>query len=109
MKTRFGLFKPLVQWLICVPLSVSGFGSLACGAEILISTQADFNAYREATLAPGDSVRFERGRVFTGMFAPRAVGTPGNVITITAFGLAASTAWMTDSTLRVLNRLVSAS
>lgn len=76
----------LSKWLICVPLSLLFFGPLAFGADIHISSQADFDAYREATLNPGDNVLFESGKVFTGMFAPKAVGTPDKVITITANG-----------------------
>jgi hypothetical protein len=62
------------------------FAPLAYGEDIHISTQADFDTYRQATLDPGDNILFERGKVFTGMFAPKAVGLAGNVITITAFG-----------------------
>lgn len=58
----------------------------AFGADILISTQADFDRYRKATLAPGDRVLFERGKTFNGMFAPTAVGTAEKVITISAQG-----------------------
>ena len=58
----------------------------ALGAEYRISTQEDFDLHREATLSPGDRVLFERGKEFTGMFAPVAVGAPDGVITITTFG-----------------------
>ena len=79
MKTR--------AWLIpFLLLTLSGFSPLSFGEDIHISTQADFDTYRGATLAPGDRVLFERGKVFTGMFAPVTVGTSGNVIIITAFG-----------------------
>jgi hypothetical protein len=86
MKTRNWLYGQLKRYLIGLPVLLLGFAPLTHGAEIQISTQADFDTYREATLDPGDTVLFERGKVFTGMFAPRAVGAPGNVITITAFG-----------------------
>lgn len=58
----------------------------AYGAEIHISTQEDFDRYRQATLSPGDRVLFERGKIFNGMFAPVAVGSTDQVIEITAFG-----------------------
>ena len=60
--------------------------SIGLGEDFLISTQAEFDALRQATFAPGDNVLFERGRVFNGMFAPTAVGASGNPITISAFG-----------------------
>jgi hypothetical protein len=59
---------------------------LAFAADYHIATQEDFDRHREATFAPGDRVLFERGREFIGMFAPRAVGTEENVITITSYG-----------------------
>ncbi|WP_145060461.1 hypothetical protein [Adhaeretor mobilis] len=59
---------------------------MAISADYHISTQADFDTYRQATFSPGDNILLERDKVFTGMFAPRAVGTPGNVITISAYG-----------------------
>jgi hypothetical protein len=59
---------------------------LAFAADYHIATQEDFDRYREATLEPGDRVLFERGREFTGMFAPKAVGAEGQVIIITARG-----------------------
>ena len=60
--------------------------SLAAAEDFFISTQADFNTHRQAILAPGDQVLFERGSVFNGMFAPSAVGTANNVIRISTFG-----------------------
>ena len=60
--------------------------SIGLGEDFLISTQAEFDALRQATFAPGDNVLFERGRVFNGMFAPTAVGASGNPIPISAFG-----------------------
>ena len=54
--------------------------------DFFITTQAQFDALRQATFAPGDNVLFMRGRVFNGMFAPTAVGASGNPITISAFG-----------------------
>ena len=59
---------------------------LAFGTDYYISSQANFNTYRDATFSPGDNILFERGQVFTGMFYPNVLGTPGNVITISAYG-----------------------
>ena len=86
MKTRCTLIKQLTQSLICVLLSIGCYGPLAIGADFNISTQADFDTYRQATFSPGDNILFERGKVFTGMFSPTTVGTPGNVITISTYG-----------------------
>lgn len=61
-------------------------GSIAVGADYLISTQADFDTYRTATFSPGDNVLFERGKTFTGMFSPTTVGAAGNMIKISTFG-----------------------
>jgi len=58
----------------------------AFGTDYYISTQADFDTYRDAVFFPGDRILLERGGVFTGMLAPRGNGTPGNVITISAYG-----------------------
>ncbi len=68
---------------LCGPLSADP-GALA--ADYFISTQADFDNYSRATFAPGDNILFERGKTFTGMFAPNTAGAPGNVITISTFG-----------------------
>lgn len=55
-------------------------------ADYYISSQADFDAHRQAVLAPGDNVYFERGKVFNGMYSPTAVGTNNQVIRIGTFG-----------------------
>lgn len=60
--------------------------SIVAGDVFLISTQAQFDAARQATLAPGDHVLFERGKIFNGMFAPTAVGNSVSPINISAFG-----------------------
>ena len=60
--------------------------STVIGEVFLISTQAQFDAVRQATLAPGDHVLFERGKVFDGMFAPTAIGANGFPINVSAFG-----------------------
>ncbi len=86
MKTKCALIKQLTQSLICALLSILCYGSLAIGADYLISTQTDFDTYRQATFSPGDNILFERGKVFTGMFSPTTVGTPGNVINISTYG-----------------------
>ncbi|MEE4217826.1 MAG: hypothetical protein V2I48_09465 [Xanthomonadales bacterium] len=72
-------YRYLASLLFCI-------SPVVFGADYFISTQEDFDRYREATLAPGDQLLFERGKEFNGMFAPRAVGAPGQVITISAFG-----------------------
>lgn len=78
-------FRQLYRQLACVLLTL-GFISLADAADFHISTQADFDNHRQATFAPGDNIYFERGKTFTGMFAPNVVGEQGNVITISASG-----------------------
>ena len=61
-------------------------GTAEPGEDFYISTQAQFDALRQANLGPGTNVFFERGKVFNGMFAPNAVGAPGDPVTISAFG-----------------------
>ncbi|TWU27592.1 hypothetical protein Pla144_23690 [Bythopirellula polymerisocia] len=65
------------------------YGPLAICADYHISTQADFDTYKQATFSPGDNILFERGKVFTGMFAPTTVGNNGRVITISSYGTGA--------------------
>ena len=77
---------PSRRWLTLALLWLLGSRSIAVGADYFISTQADFDTYRQATFAPGDNILFERGKVFNGMFAPTAVGTANNVVTISAYG-----------------------
>jgi len=60
--------------------------SLAMAEDFFISTQADFDQYREATFAPGDQILFERSQTFEGMFAPTVVGTSAQPIRISTFG-----------------------
>ncbi len=60
--------------------------SLAIAEDFFISTQADFDRYRQATFAPGDQILFERKRTFDGMFAPNVVGTSARPIKISTFG-----------------------
>lgn len=55
-------------------------------ADFYISSQRDFNAFYNATFSPGDNIYFEKGKVFTGMFAPTVVGTESNPINISTFG-----------------------
>ena len=61
-------------------------GTAGPAEDFFISTQAQFDALRQANLGPGTNVFFERGKVFNGMFAPNAVGAPGDPVTISAFG-----------------------
>ena len=75
-----------VQRTILVLFCCLCASSTGLGDDFLISTQAQFDELRQATFAPGDNVLFERGRVFNGMFAPTAVGAPGNPVTISTFG-----------------------
>ena len=60
--------------------------SLATAEDFFISTQADFDRYRQATFAPGDQILFERRQTFEGMFAPNVVGTSDQPIMISTFG-----------------------
>lgn len=78
---------PLRHWLhptLCIAALLST--SIGRAADYFISTQADFDTHRNGVFAPGDNIFFERGKSFTGMFAPTAVGAPGNPITISTFG-----------------------
>ncbi|MCP4044615.1 MAG: hypothetical protein GY732_01330, partial [Gammaproteobacteria bacterium] len=78
--------KQQTRRFIClVPFSIF-ITAQVYGADFLISSQTDFDTYREATFQPGDSILLERGRVFTGMLAPETVGTAENLITISSFG-----------------------
>ncbi|MHC5112700.1 MAG: hypothetical protein ACYTHJ_22825 [Planctomycetota bacterium] len=73
-------------WLTALTIVFLGFVPSAHAKDYHISTQADFDTWREATFAPGDNILFERGKVFTGMFAPVVVGAPDGIITIGAYG-----------------------
>jgi len=64
--------------------------SLAMAEDFFISTQADFDRYRQATFAPGDRILFERRQTFEGMFAPTVVGTSAQPIRISTFGTGTS-------------------
>ncbi|MCP4047010.1 MAG: hypothetical protein GY732_13605, partial [Gammaproteobacteria bacterium] len=86
MKTAIDLVSRLTRSVTCLSLTLLSFAACVHAADYQISSQADFDKYRDATLQPGDKVLFESGKVFTGMFAPKAVGTPDNVIVITAYG-----------------------
>jgi len=72
--------------VLCAFLGLILINGFAFGTDYYISTQADFDTYRDATFSPGDNILLERGKVFTGMLEPRGSGTPGNVITISAYG-----------------------
>ncbi|QDT00915.1 hypothetical protein [Adhaeretor mobilis] len=86
MRFKTTHFERLPQALLCALALLLCPGPLARGADFYISTQADFDTYRQATFSPGDNILLERGKVFTGMFAPRGVGSPANRITISAYG-----------------------
>ncbi|MEM0915790.1 MAG: hypothetical protein AAGK09_14435 [Planctomycetota bacterium] len=58
----------------------------AYAAEHRVATQANFDRLKSATFQPGDRILFQRGRSFTGMFAPKGDGAPDAPITIDAFG-----------------------
>ena len=60
--------------------------SLAMAEDFFISTQEDFDRYRQAIFSPGDRILFERAHTFDGMFAPTVVGTSAQPITISTFG-----------------------
>lgn len=60
--------------------------SLVMAEDFFISTQADFDRYRQATFSPGDQILFERRQTFEGMFAPNVVGTSAQPIRISTFG-----------------------
>lgn len=65
------------------------FSASARADTFTINTQADFDARKTATYAPGDQILFKRGGIFTGMFAPRGSGTPASPIRIAATGTGA--------------------
>lgn len=67
-------------------LLLAHLSTVAAGADYHISSQSDFDTYRNATFSPGDNILFEKGKTFTGMFAPKTVGTAGNMIKISTFG-----------------------
>ena len=85
MKTTINMFSKLTRSTIYLSLAIFGFVPHVLAVDYQISSQADFDKHRQAVLQPGDRVLFERGKVFTGMFAPKAVGAPGKVIVITAY------------------------
>lgn len=51
-----------------------------------ISTQTDFNNYKNSTFAAGDRILFERGKSFSGQFAPQGSGTSASKIEINYYG-----------------------
>ena len=51
-----------------------------------IGSQEQFDALRTATFVPGDIVLFEKGRQFSGMFAPSGSGAEGAAIKIDTYG-----------------------
>ena len=86
MKTRIITPRECASLLgIALLVTVNTSGGVSA-ADYFISTQTDFDTYRQATFSPGDNVLFERGKVFNGMFAPTAVGSSRNPITISSFG-----------------------
>ena len=86
VKTKHFLVMQSTRTLICAVLATLCCSSFAFGTDYYISTQTEFDTYRDATFSPGDRILLERGKVFTGMLEPRGSGTPGNVITISAYG-----------------------
>ncbi|MEN1680171.1 MAG: hypothetical protein AAGJ46_11305 [Planctomycetota bacterium] len=72
--------------LLAASLLSASLPPTAISADYFISTQADFDNYRNATFAPGDNILLERGKSFTGMFSPTTIGAAGNPITISTFG-----------------------
>lgn len=86
MKIQRASFYQLIHLFGCALLAVLFGNSLALGTDYYISTQRHFDLYRQSTFAPGDNIYFERGKSFNGMFAPTAVGSSGNPITISAYG-----------------------
>lgn len=65
---------------------LSAGSSRAIAADYYISSQADFDTHRQAVLSPGDNVYFERGKIFSGMYSPKAVGANNQAIRIGTFG-----------------------
>ena len=57
--------------------------------EFRIDTQKVFDELRDANFQPGDSISFQRGQRFKGMFAPSGSGTEQSPITINAYGTGA--------------------
>ena len=56
------------------------------GTDYYISTQADFDTYKDAIYQPGDRILLERGKKFEGMLVPGGSGTEENPIKITTYG-----------------------
>ena len=54
--------------------------------EYRIDSQERFDALREASFSPGDTILFKKGLVFDGMFSPSGSGTEGAPITIRTYG-----------------------
>jgi hypothetical protein len=52
-----------------------------------VNTQADFDAYKNKTFNPGDTVYFARGCTFEGMFAPAGGGTAEKPVSLLSYGL----------------------
>lgn len=54
--------------------------------DYTVSTQAEFDAVKNAVLQPGDAILLERGQSFIGELAPTGTGTAADPIRIGAFG-----------------------
>ena len=49
--------------------------STGTAAEYRVDSQEAFDALRSQQFLPGDTIRFQRGKRFTGMFAPTGSGS----------------------------------
>ncbi|MEP4078396.1 discoidin domain-containing protein [Haloferula sp.] len=64
----------------------SALPAVCFSADYAVSTQAEFDAVKNAALQPGDAILLERGQQFVGMLSPTGKGTAAAPIRIGAFG-----------------------
>lgn len=77
MKIKTHLAVLLFILICCAPLHAN---------EYRIDSQEQFEALREASFSPGDTILFKEGLAFDGMFSPSGNGTEGAPITIRTYG-----------------------
>ena len=60
--------------------------STGTAAEYRVDSQEAFDALRSQQFLPGDTIRFQRGKRFTGMFAPTGSGSAQAPIVVDSYG-----------------------
>ncbi|NQU22810.1 MAG: hypothetical protein HQ567_16145 [Candidatus Nealsonbacteria bacterium] len=74
------------HYLAAASLLIVVQGAPCYAKEYRVDSQKQFDALSTATFLPGDIVLFEKGRQFSGMFAPSGSGTERAAIKIDTYG-----------------------